>query len=111
MARHFDDAVDNLCKPEPPSRLSQPDGNRLGKQRQQMGLDEPDQPSFEVIEPKLTEFLKSRLSGLKMDSMLVMDDRVTLHYRYRRRSRFDWAAFTNELNQIDNKVRVEVFVG
>ncbi|MFO8009218.1 MAG: DUF4956 domain-containing protein [Dehalococcoidia bacterium] len=69
-----------------------------------------DQPSFEGLEPKLTGFLKERLRGLKMESMSVMDDRVTLHYQYRRRSDFNWAAFTSELSHIDTKAKVEVFV-
>ena len=44
-----------------------------------------DQPSFEGFEPKLTDFLKNRLGGIKVESMSVMDDRVTLHYQYRKR--------------------------
>jgi len=70
-----------------------------------------DQPSFQEFEPKLTAFLKSRLGGLRMESMSAMDERVTLHYQYRRRSGLNWAALTTELNQIDAKVNVEVFVG
>ncbi len=70
-----------------------------------------DQPSFQGFEPKLTAFLRSRLGGIKVESMSVLDDRVTLHYQYRRRSNLDWAAFTTELGQIDTSARVEVFVG
>jgi len=70
-----------------------------------------DQPSFEGLESRLTALLKNRLSGLKMESMSVLDDRVTLHYQYRRRSGLDWTAFTTELNRIDTNARVEVFVG
>ena len=70
-----------------------------------------DQPSFEGLESKLTSLLRNRLRGLKMESMSVLDDRVTLHYQYRRLRGFDWTAFTTELNQIDTKAKVEVFVG
>ncbi len=70
-----------------------------------------DQPSFEGLESRLTALLKNRLSGLKMESMSVLDDRVTLHYQYRRRSGLDWTAFTTELNRIDTNAKVEVFVG
>ena len=70
-----------------------------------------DQPSFEGFEPKLTSFLKERLGGLKVESMSVMDDRVTLHYQYRKRSGFDWASFTTDLGQIDGSASIEVFVG
>ncbi len=70
-----------------------------------------DQPSFEGFEPRLTAFLRSRLGGLKVESMSVLDDRVTLHYQYRRRRDLDWAAFTTELGKIDSAAKVEVFVG
>ena len=70
-----------------------------------------DQPSFGGFESKLTAFLRSRVGGLKLESMSALDDRVTLHYQYRRRGGLDWAAFTTELNQIDTNARVEMFVG
>lgn len=69
-----------------------------------------DQPSFPVLERKLTEFLKERLHGLSLETMSTLDDRVGLHYQYRRQSGFDWAAFTNELNQLAGTAKVEVFV-
>jgi len=40
-----------------------------------------------------------------------LEDRVSLHYQYRRRSGFDWAAFTNDLNQLAGEAKVEVFIG
>lgn len=70
-----------------------------------------DQPSFPALEKKLTAFLGERLHGLSMDTMSTIDDRVSLHYQYRRQSGFDWAAFTNELNQLAGTAKVEVFVG
>jgi hypothetical protein len=70
-----------------------------------------DQPSFPALEKRLTAFLKERLQGLNMETMSTLDDRVGLHYQYRRQSGFDWAAFTNELNQIAGAAKVEVFVG
>ena len=70
-----------------------------------------DQASYATLEPRLTSFLNDRLNGLKLESMSLLDDRVSLHYQYRRRSRFDWAAFTNDLNELAGASKVEVFIG
>jgi hypothetical protein len=70
-----------------------------------------DQPSFPALEKRLTAFLKERLHSLNLETMSTLDDRVGLHYQYRRQSGFDWAAFTNELNQMAGAAKVEVFVG
>jgi hypothetical protein len=70
-----------------------------------------DQSSFPTLEKRLTAFLKERLRGLSLETMSTLDDRVGLHYQYRRQSGFDWTAFTNELNQLAGPAKVEVFVG
>ncbi len=70
-----------------------------------------DQPSFPALEKKLTSFLKERLRGLSLDTMSKIDDRISLHYQYRRESGFDWPGFTSELNQLAGPAKVEVFVG
>ena len=70
-----------------------------------------DQPSFPVLENKLTAFLGERLHGLSLDSMSTLDDRVSLHYQYRRQSNFNWTAFTNDLNQLAGPAKVDIFVG
>jgi hypothetical protein len=69
-----------------------------------------DQSSFPTLEKKLTAFLKERLRGLNLENMSTLDDRVGLHYQYRRQSGFDWAAFTNELNQLASPAKVETFI-
>jgi hypothetical protein len=69
------------------------------------------QASFPLIEEKLTAFLKERLQGLSMETMSTLDDRVALHYQYRRQPSFNWASFTSELNQLTGPAKVEVFVG
>lgn len=69
------------------------------------------QSSFPGLEAKLTAFLKERLRGLSLETMSVLEDRVSLHYQYRRRTGFDWTAFTNELNQLAGPAKVEIFVG
>ena len=68
------------------------------------------QSSFPTLEKKLTAFLRERLRGLSLENMSTLDDRVGLHYQYRRQSGFDWAAFTNELNQLASPARVEIFI-
>jgi len=70
-----------------------------------------DQPSFPELETKLTRFLKERLRGLSLESMSMLENRVSLQYHYRRQSGFDWAAFTNELNRMGGGAKIETFVG
>jgi len=70
-----------------------------------------DKPSFPGLEGKLTTFLRERLRGVRLETMSVLDDRVSLNYLYRRRTGFDWTAFTNDLIQLAGPAKVEVFVG
>jgi hypothetical protein len=70
-----------------------------------------DKPSFPGLEVKLTAFLKERLCGLSLETMSVLEDRVSLHYQYQRRTGFDWAAFISDLNQMAIPANVEIFVG
>ncbi len=70
-----------------------------------------DQPSFPALENKLAAFLRERLNGLSLNTMSTMDDRVSLHYRYKKKDGFNWPAFTSELNQLADQAKVEVFVG
>ena len=70
-----------------------------------------DQASFPGLEAKLTAFLKERLRGLRLETMSVLDNRVSLHYQYQRRTGFDWMAFTTDLNQLAGDAKVEIFVG
>jgi hypothetical protein len=70
-----------------------------------------DQPSYAGLEAKLTAFLKERLSGPRLVTMSVMEDRVSLNYQYRRRTDRDWAAFTSDLNALAGTAKVEVFIG
>ena len=70
-----------------------------------------EQSSFRDLESKLTSFLKERLSGIRLETMSVMEDRVSLHYHYRKQTDFDWTAFTNELNQLTSPGKIEIFIG
>ncbi len=66
--------------------------------------------SFQALEKKLTEFLKQKLTGLSLETMSALDDRVGLQYQYRRQSGFDWSAFTSELNQLAGVAKIELYI-
>jgi hypothetical protein len=69
-----------------------------------------DQASFSSLDKRLAAFLKEKLRGLSLETMSTLDDRVSLHYHYRKQSGFDWAAFTNELNQLAGPAKVDIFI-
>jgi len=70
-----------------------------------------DQPSFRGFEKELSRFLNEKLRGLTLETISVLDGRVSLHYQYRRQTGFDWPAFTNDLNQLAADAKVEIFAG
>ena len=70
-----------------------------------------DQTAYPDIEKNLTAFLKDNLGGLRMQTMSMIEDRVSLHYQYRKKTGFDWATFTNDLNQLAAPAKVEIFIG
>ena len=70
-----------------------------------------DRESFEGVEQALAAFLEERAPGLKMVSVSTLDDRVSLHYQYRRRKDFDWPAFFRDLERTAHPARVETFLG
>ena len=70
-----------------------------------------DRDSFEEVEPRLAALLDERVPGLKMVSASTLDDRVSLHYQYRRRRGFDWPAFLREIERAAHPARVETFLG
>lgn len=70
-----------------------------------------DKPSFSGLEAKLIAFLQKRLRGLRLETMSVIENRVSLHYQYRRRTPFDWTAFTNDLNKLADSAKIDIFIG
>jgi hypothetical protein len=70
-----------------------------------------DQAAYEKLEAKLSAFLKEQLPGLRMVTMSVIEDRVSLNYQYRKHTGFNWAAFTSELNKVTGPGKVELFIG
>jgi hypothetical protein len=70
-----------------------------------------DKPSFRSLEEDLAGFLDTKLRRPSLESMSVLDDRVSLHYQYARRPGLNWPALTNELSQLAGDGKVEIFVG
>jgi Domain of unknown function (DUF4956) len=70
-----------------------------------------DNSDFETLEEKLKTFLASRLKGLALQSMSVVDGRVNLQYQYKQQPSLDWTSLANELNQTTAPAKVEMFVG
>lgn len=70
-----------------------------------------DQSSFPGLEEKLTSFLKGQLRGLRVETMSVLENRVSIHYQYRRQTGFDWTTFTSDLNQLAGTAKIEMFIG
>ena len=70
-----------------------------------------DQTSFQGLDRKLDSFLKEQLRGVRLETTSVMDGRVSLHYQYHRKPNFDGTMFANQLSQLVEPARVEVFIG
>jgi hypothetical protein len=70
-----------------------------------------DQASFPDIESKMTAFLKTRLQGLRLVTMSILEEKVSLNYQYRRKADFNWIGFTSDLNQLTAPGKVEIFIG
>jgi hypothetical protein len=69
------------------------------------------QSAYTELESKITAFLNSNLKGLRLVTMSVIEDRVSLNYQYHKRAKQDWAAFASELNKVAGKAKVELFIG
>lgn len=69
-----------------------------------------DKPAFQDLNTKITSYLQGKLKGLKLETMSVVDNRVSLHYQYQRQSGFDWTVLTNELNQLGGAAKIELFI-
>jgi hypothetical protein len=70
-----------------------------------------DQPSYAGLESRMSAFLKEKLRGLRLETMSVLEGRVSLHYQYRKHTGFDWATFTGDLNALAGPAKVELFIG
>jgi hypothetical protein len=70
-----------------------------------------DQSAFSGMEDRLNGFLKEKLRGIRLETMSVLEDRVSLYYQYRTQRGFDWTAFTSDLNHLTAPAKAEIFIG
>jgi hypothetical protein len=63
------------------------------------------------IEPKLTQFLKTRLNNLTLKTTSILDDRVSIHYQHKKMSASDKVQFIAELNKLAEPGGIEFFAG
>ena len=70
-----------------------------------------DRGAFDRLEGQLKDFLTSRLRGLRLQSMSVVDGRVNLQYQYKPQPSLDWTAIANDLNRVTAPTAVEMYVG
>lgn len=66
---------------------------------------------FERLEESIKSFLATKLKGVSLESMSVVDGRVNLQYQYKHQPAFDWTTFATELNRSTSPATVEIFVG
>jgi hypothetical protein len=85
-------------------------GNRFSFLKRGQLMISLDQGSFPSLEANLSAFLKERLRGLSLETMSVLEDRVSLHYQYQQRRGFNSAAFITDLNKIAGPSKIEIFV-
>ena len=85
--------------------------NRLSFRNQASFMITVDKTVFSDIEPRLTQFLDSRLNGLTLKTMSVLDDRVSFQYQHREMSPSDKVKFTTELNKLIGPGSIDFFAG
>ncbi len=62
------------------------------------------------IESSLKSYLKEKLGAIRLDTMSLMDDRVSLNYLYRRREGYDWAEFSSGLAKLAGDRKIDMFI-
>jgi hypothetical protein len=70
-----------------------------------------DQEAYTGLEQRLGELLRDHLRGVRLETMSVLEDRVSLYYQYRTQGDFDWSAFTARLNALAAPAKLELFIG
>jgi len=56
-------------------------------------------------------FLGERLRGMMLETMSVLEGRVSLYYQYRAERDFDWTGFAGELHRLAAPDKIEAFIG
>jgi hypothetical protein len=70
-----------------------------------------DKTVYQNIEPKLTQFLTTKLNKPTLKTVSVLDDRVSIHYQHRKMSASDKVSFITELNKLAKPGSIEFFAG
>jgi len=66
--------------------------------------------AYSNLEAELNRFLSSQLDSLNMKTMSVMDDRVSLHYQFKKKSDFNKTEFIRKLNSISALGELGIFL-
>ena len=69
-----------------------------------------DKASYSSLDKNLNEFLNSKLGGVKLENMSAIDDRVNLHYIYRKKPDYNWGAFSSELDCLAGSTKLELYI-
>lgn len=69
-----------------------------------------DKNAYYELESELNRFLSDRLNGLDMKTVSVMDDRISLHYQFKKKSDFNKVEFLQRLRSISETGKVEIFL-
>ncbi len=85
--------------------------NRLSFRAQTNLMISVDKNVFPNIEQKLTQFLENRLNNLKLKTVSILDDRVSIHYQHRKMSDSDKVQFIAELNKLAEPGKIDFFAG
>jgi hypothetical protein len=66
--------------------------------------------AYSELEAELNRFLRDRLDSLDMKTVSVMDDRVSVHYQFKKKSDFNKVEFLQKLRSISEPGKVEIFL-
>ena len=70
-----------------------------------------EQDVFAEIEEELNRFLHSQLDQVNMKTMSMMDGQVSMHYQFRKKPDFDKMKFVQEMNQLSESGKLNIFFG
>jgi len=69
-----------------------------------------DKAAYTSLDKNLNEFLNSKLGSVKLENMSAINDRVNLHYIYRKKADYNWGAFTGELERLAGSAKLELYI-
>jgi hypothetical protein len=69
-----------------------------------------DKASYSALDKPLNEFLNRKLGNVKLENMSAIDERVNLHYIYRKKNDYNWGAFSSELDRLSGSAKIELYI-